>query len=233
MVGLYRSPLRVYIILGFLAIVGIYSGLHLPVSLFPNSTKPQVSIRISYGSSTAEEFLNTYGRSFERQLHGISDGHLEIDKIESNYNTSDVSYDLQFKWGSDARAARKEVEIVTSAFASQLPLEIRESVRVWGGGGNTGFLAISFFSQKRSLDDLYKYLEPLLTPQTSKVKDAAEIELWNPTRKEIQIELDPDKMALLGLYPRDISAAVNISLNGSGGGTVTVGLNHFDVAMNR
>ncbi len=57
--GIYSSPLRVYLILAALAAAGIASGLRLPISLFPNSTKPRVRVRLEYRSITADEFLNT------------------------------------------------------------------------------------------------------------------------------------------------------------------------------
>ena len=59
--SLYSSPLRVYLCLGLLALIGLYSGFNLPVSLFPNSSKPTVSVGLNYGSATAEEFLSSHG----------------------------------------------------------------------------------------------------------------------------------------------------------------------------
>ncbi len=230
---LYSSPLRVYLCLGFLALVGIYCGFKLPISLFPNSSKPTIYVRVSYGNSTADEFLNTYGHVLEDRFRDLSSSHLEVEKIEADYDTQLVAYLIHFKWGTDPKEAEKEVQLLMSAFSSQFTQEVRESVRVWPQGDSQGFLAISFYSQKRSLDELYKYLDPLLSSHYSQVKDAEEVDLWNPTKKEIQIELNPERMAYLGLYPRDVASAVYSSLNGNGGGTVTIGINKLDVSMNR
>ncbi len=47
MQGLYSRPLRVYLLLGALAIWGIISGLNLSISLFPMSNQPTVGVEVS------------------------------------------------------------------------------------------------------------------------------------------------------------------------------------------
>jgi hydrophobic/amphiphilic exporter-1 (mainly G- bacteria), HAE1 family len=228
---LYSSPLRVYLCLGFMALVGIYSGLTLSVSLFPNSSKPSVHVHISYGGSNQEEFLNTYGRKLESQLRNISTPSREIEEIKATYEPQNADYEVLFKWGVSPQEALKEVQTAASAFSSQLPQEIRDSLWVNSWNENSGFLAVSYYSSTRSLDDLHKFLEPMLTPLLSQVPDAAELELWNPSRKEISVELNPEKMAALQILPRDVRDAVAFALKGSGGGSVRVGLNKLDISL--
>gem|GEM_PF-5224017 len=54
--SLYSSPLRVYLLLGTLALFGALSGLGLSTSLFPNSSQPQFYISIPYGLLSAKQF---------------------------------------------------------------------------------------------------------------------------------------------------------------------------------
>ena len=230
---LYASPLRVYLLLGVLALVGIYCGLKLPVSLFPNSAKPEVVVNISYGDSTTEEFLNTYGLTIESQLHSIRTEGAEISQVRAYYRRESVRYELEFNWGTPPREALKEVQLLVNSFAARLPLEMRDSVSVWSNSENSGFLAVSFYSPTRSLDDLYNLLEPVLIPPVAKVADAQEPELWNPTRKEIRVELNPEKLASLQLFPRDIADSITTSLSGHNGGSVTIGTRQYNVAMPR
>jgi len=231
--SLYRTPLRVYLLLGFLAALGVYSGTKLPISLFPNSNKATIAVNLSFGSFTTDEFRNTYGTPFESQLQNISARSIEVERIETEYNAHDALFKVIFKWGTDPQEALKEVRSAANAFVSQFPIDIRNSLWVSNWSGNTGFLAVSFFSQTRSLDSLYETLEPLLSPQLVKVKDSAGARLWNPAQKEIQVRLVPNKMALFGLYPRDITTALNEAMFGNSGGSVTVGLNQYDVTLPR
>ncbi len=230
---LYSNPIRVYLLLGFIALIGIYSGLTLPVSLFPNSSKPKVSVHMDYGGSTAEEFLNTYGATLEQQLKNLSGENVEVDKVYANYHPKNVEYDVQFKWGVNPNAAQRETERAVNAFAARLTQESRDSVGVWLDNENTGFFAMSFYSETRDLNELYNLIEPILGPRISLVPDAQDPGLWNPSRNEIRIELIPEAMASLQLLPRDIHTAVDSTLGSHAGGSVTIGTNQLQVQLPR
>ena len=233
MKGIYSSPLRVYLALGFLALVGIVSGFKLPVSLFPNSSKPKITARIPFGALTSEEFLNLYGRNLESTLQSINTDTTPIEKLEAHYDQSQVSYDVQFNWGTNSELALKEVEHVINTLANRFPDEMRLGTNIWPSNDNSGFVAISFYSDTRSLDQLYDVLEPILVPKISKIPDAAGAELWNPTRKEVRVELQPEKMAALQLFPNDVSRAISQALSGESGGSMTVGVQQLTIQMPR
>ena len=230
---LYASPLRVYLLLGALALCGLYSGLTLPVSLFPNSSKPIISVRISYGSMTTEEFLNSYGKALEEQLRIVTAEQSEVEKVDAFYYSSMSRYSVYFKWGTVPDKARQAVENTVNSFAARFPEEVRDSVGVWQYNENSGFFAATFFSDVKSLDELYEILEPVLLPKLSSVKDALGVELWNPSRKDIQIELMPDVLASLQLFPRDIEQVVTVALKGRRGGSFEIGPKQLSVEMPR
>ena len=233
MKGLYSSPLRVYLCLGALALAGIIAGLSLPVSLFPNSSKPRVHVSISYGSSTASEFLDVYGRNL-REFSGESSPTVSRSRgSKRNYDVRNVDYDIYFKWGTQPRAALREVQNALNAYGARFPIEVRDSVNTWINQDNGGFLWVSFYSPKRSLDEVYELIEPIIGPQIAKVPDAEgqDSGIWNPSDKEIRIELNPEKMAALQLVPRDVDKAVNFALQGNSGGAVTVGTQQLSIQM--
>jgi HAE1 family hydrophobic/amphiphilic exporter-1 len=233
MKGLYSSPLRVYLCLAALALAGVICGMKLPVSLFPNSSKPRIRVSVSFGSSTAAEFMDVYGRNLEGVLQGITTDTVEVERVESSYDIRDVTYDVYFKWGAPPRIALREVQNAVNAFSARFPTEVRDSVNVNNYSDNGGFLAVSFFSAKRNLDEVYDILEPVLGPRIAKVTDADSPEIFNPNQKEIRIEMDPKKMAALQLVPRDVDRAVNAALEGANGGSVTVGIQNLSIQMPR
>ncbi|MBI4405186.1 MAG: efflux RND transporter permease subunit [Deltaproteobacteria bacterium] len=219
---IYSSPFRVYLALLAAAVAGIYCGFKLPISLYPNSSKPTVWAGMSYGSQTAEEFLNTHGSKLERQLRGITAENVDVERVEGTYEPFEVEYRIEFKWGTDPYAAQREVRHIVNSFASRLPEQSRDSVWVWLRNRNAGFFALSFYSDQRTLDNLYDVLEPALMPQIANVKDAQDPMLWNPSAKQIQIELIPEAMASLQLLPKTIEDAVNGVLMSRNGGAVSV-----------
>ncbi len=230
---LYSSPFRVYLLLGALALIGIVSGFQLPVSLFPNSSKPVIMVEIPQASLTGEEFLNSVGKNLEYQLRSISTSDVEVETLESTYSGRTAHLKVEFKWGASPQLALREVQNVVNSFSAWLPEESRNFVQVWTNNENNGFFALTFFSETRSLDDLYDLLEPILGPRISKVKDAQDPGLWNPSAKEIRIQLIPEMMAAFQLFPRDIEGAVTSALGGRTGGSIVIGTKQLPIEMPR
>lgn len=230
---LYSSPLRVYLCLGVLALIGIYSGSKLPVSLFPNSAKPRIIVNFPYGSTTAPEFLNTDGNALESKLKSIVTDEVEVEKVSAHYKSGEARYEVEFKWGSQPKTARKEVDAIVQTFAGRYPLEVRQGIQTRAVNQNSGFFSMSFYSDKRSLDEIYNELEPILTPRIAQVRDAETSVLWNPNEKEVRIELSPERMATLGLVPRQIEEAINSVLATENGGSLTVGTQSLAIQMPR
>jgi HAE1 family hydrophobic/amphiphilic exporter-1 len=75
----------------------------------------------------------------------------------------------------------------------------------------------------RSLDDLYQTLEPMISPLQSQIEDAGDFGLWNPNRKEITINLIPEKMAQFEITTIQIQNAIQSSVVGLNGGTLRLG----------
>ncbi|MFL5814169.1 MAG: efflux RND transporter permease subunit [Bdellovibrionia bacterium] len=233
MKSLYSAPLRVYLMLAGLALAGIYAGMGLPVSLFPNSSKPTIDVVMNYGNYTPEEFLNAFGSSLEEQLRGINTERLHVNQVSANYERSSVDISVEFDWGCPPLEALREVNSVVNAYSARFPSEIRNSMRTWSNSENSGFMAVSFYSSKRSLNDIYNALDPILSPLLAKVQDAGDAGLYNPARKDVQIEINPERMASLQLLPRDLSRAIEDGLYGANGGSFASVAQTYSISMPR
>lgn len=230
---LYSSPLRVYLVLGILAVMGIFSGMSLPVSLFPNSFKPIVMADFRLRGMSSDTFLQSHGQDIEENLKSISfQGH-SVEDVYANYDSDRVSYTIHFGWGAKPTDARQAVQNVILNFSNRLPKQMQDSVWVWSSNETGGFFATTFYSDQRSPEEVYKILYPILTPELAKLSDAEEKEIWNPQRKEIRIELDPEKIAVYQIFPSDIERALAKSLGERAGGQLSAGDNSFTIRIQR
>lgn len=233
MKSIYSSPLRVYLCLATMALAGILSGLNLPISLYPNSSKPVISVEIPYGDKTPSEFAQQHGQYLESKLQAISTEATEVDKTRSYYSEEGVRFEIEFHWGTSLKAALSEVANVVHSYKSQLNEEIRNQIWIYPQKSNSGFFVSSFYSPSRTLDSLYEVLEPILMPEIIKLRDVSNPELYNPTEKEIRIELNYDKMAAFHLLPKQVEAAVKSSLTAFNGGSITVGIQNLSIQVPR
>jgi hydrophobic/amphiphilic exporter-1 (mainly G- bacteria), HAE1 family len=231
MKSLYASPLRVYLLLGVLSLIGIFCGLSLPISLFPNSSKPVIQAQIPYGDMTGRQFLDSYGRNLESSLNSLNTNLVKTEKLEARYNKSQVTYTISFPWDTPSNDAIKEVENLVNQVTASMPEEVRRGAGVYTWSENNGFFATSFYSSKRSLDDLYKILDPIFSAELKKVQDASEANLWNPATKEIQIEINPDALTEYQLLPVDITRAVMVAMESYQGGNVEIASKRLQVIV--
>lgn len=221
MKGLYSSPLRVYLLMGLLAFFGVYCGLQLPVSLFPNSSRPVVHIGGQYGNMTANEYFHAYGSSLESKLRGLRLADAQVEEVDANYNPTDLDIRVQFRWGDNVDTALRETRNIISAFAAQWgnSPDYELYARVWNR--NSGFLAVSFFSSERSPDELFRVLDPILTPRLQMVEDADNPVVYNPQAREVRVELRPEALTSLQLSTHAVEEAIRKSFDTRRGGEVS------------
>lgn len=227
MSNLYSRPLRIYIILGALAVWGIISGLKLPISLFPNSSQITVSVNIPNGSLSSQQFFEAYGNDLEANLQGMKVESVPVKEMSAEYRNGTANYRITFEWGADPEKVISDVQNLVNARMASASEDIRRGIGVYSWNENRGFFAISFYSPMRSLDDLYQTLEPMITPLKSKVEDAGDFGLWNPNKKEVTVSLIPEKLAQYEITTVQIQAAIEQSVIGLTGGTLKLGENDY------
>ena len=194
MEGVYRSPIRVYLVLAILSLAGIFCAIKLPISLFPNSSKPHIRACLNI-ELAPDAFLRTYGSTFEERLRAIHTSNLDVETLKAKYEPRNVCYDVDFKWGGDPQEALREVQTVAQNIVSTMPQSYRDTLNIWGQEDNSGFLALCFFSPQRSLTEVYDIIEPVLTPKLARVSETGEAELYNPQHREVLVELKPESLA--------------------------------------
>ncbi|NCN27246.1 efflux RND transporter permease subunit [bacterium] len=230
---IYSSPLRVYVATAIIGLLGIALSFKLPVSLFPDASKAAITVGVDPGSMTPEMFESTYGNTLESQLRAINTKSLKVEKVEATYDTRHVSFDVSFEWGSDGDEAKKEVQTIANAFASTLPADMRDTLWVWRSQSNTGFLALSFFSEKRTAVETYDLIEPVLQPKFSQVPDAERVVLYNPSSEQITVTPKLLTLLSLGIQAEAIKTAILDSKKSYGGGTVKFGESSISVVVPR
>lgn len=220
---LYSRPLRVYIILGALALWGVFSGLQLPISLFPNSSQINVVVDVPSGSLSSQQFYEAYGRKLETSLQGVKVDSVSVKSLRAEYKNKNNHYVLTFEWGAQPEKAINEVRNLVNAEFASASEEIRRGIWVDSWNENRGFFAVSFFSPMRSLDDLYQTLEPMITPIRPQIEDAGDFGLWNPNQKEITVSLLPEKLAQFEVTTLQIQESISKAVIGLSGGTLRMG----------
>ncbi|MBP6219128.1 MAG: efflux RND transporter permease subunit [Oligoflexales bacterium] len=221
--SIYAQPKRVYLVLGLAACLGLWSAFKLPVSLFPKSQKATLYIHVPYGSLNAESFVARYGRSLESQLISLDERH-PPEHVWTTYDRSQANYMVELSWGANVEDMRVKAQNAIQNLG--LPEEISKLSHVnWGDGGGSGFFAATFFSEKRSVIELYDLLKPSLEPKLKQISDAKNAVLWSPIAEELKLNLRDEALISLDLATADVEGALRKALMGSRAGALGTSLN--------
>ena len=98
-------------------------------------------------------------------------------------------------------------------------------------GGKFRLFSDKFFSEERSLDEVYDIIEPVLAPELAKVEDAKNPSIWNPNDKEVLVSLNHNKMAQFGIIPRQVFRAIEGKRYSYTGSPITIGSKDLPVKV--
>ncbi len=224
---IYSHPKKVLLLLFFLTAVGIACFTKLPVSLYPNSSKPEFTVRIGLEGQTPRDFLNQYGPTIKGILNKIEG----LDELQVRANKSNVRFRLKFDWGLDLKEVETDVQTAVSSIKGFLPFEIQRKVGHWMRRQGSGFLSISFYDDTGDLSNLQKKLYPILIPQIRSLKGIEEANLWDPNSKNLYITLDPKKIAQYRLSVAKINNFLRGTLKEWNAGTLQIDDTVYSVSV--
>src|SRR5215470_13099480 len=100
-----RSPIGLIVIAVFIGLVGLLSLGRLPLQLFPDINKPELSIQTAWRTASPEEVESELLEPLENVMQGLPG----VEEIEGNAAAGQANLNLRFALGSDMKNALVEV----------------------------------------------------------------------------------------------------------------------------
>lgn len=200
-----------YLIIGIILIWGVAGFLNLPVESTPEVKIPTVQVSTLYFGASPEEVESLVTDKIEEKLEGIRD----IKKITSSSNFSYSLVNVEFETNVNIDNKAREIKDKINEIRSELPDEAEDPSITTIKTGDSPVMVVSIrgnFDEK-ILQDYAKDIKEDL----KSIKGIGEINILGGRKREIQIELNPEKLATYGvsLYEvKEAIAAENISFPG-------------------
>ncbi|PYE16712.1 CzcA family heavy metal efflux pump [Paraburkholderia silvatlantica] len=197
----HRRSLLFVIALG--AIAGALTALRLPISLFPNVSFPRAVVSLDAGDRPAEQMATLVTMPVEealRRVPGVRD-------VESKTSRGAAEISLNFDWGTDMAQATLQAQSAIAEILATLPAGTTMQVRRMDP---TVFpvLAYSLTSSRLSLAQLHDLAQFQLRPLLSSVEGVARVEVTGGARDELEVAVDPARLAAYKLSVADVSHAI-------------------------
>ncbi|HYX75178.1 MAG TPA: efflux RND transporter permease subunit [Steroidobacteraceae bacterium] len=221
-----RSPIGVIVISVFIGLIGLLSLSRLPLQLFPDVNRPQLSIRMGWRTASPEEVESELLEPLENVMQGLAG----IEEIEGNAQAELAQLNLRFAIGTDMKNALVEV-IGRLNRLPPLPRDADRPAISLGGDGNTNETLTWFFVQllpgtPGTIEAQRRFIEDTVRPRLESIPGVAAVEVNAGPPDNVRITLDLPRAAALGIGVPDIANRA-ASANNVSGGLLDVGRRQY------
>ena len=211
-----KRPVTTFMFFLAIVLLGFVSLRELSVDLIPNISYPRLSVVTQYSGVAPEEIETLITRHLEAGVSRIPG----LRRVES-VSKEGVSYMLlEFSWGTDMDFAmlhtREKLDSV------QLPEDVEDPTIIPLDPQSKPIMVLSV-SGEGSLLEMKEFAEELIKPRLEQIEGIGSAEIAGGVEREIQIEVDPQLLALYGLTIQQISQRVDAFNRNLQGGTIKKG----------
>ena len=202
-----RRPVMASVISIVVVLLGIFAIKLLPIARYPQITPPAVTISAVYPGASAEDAAQAVAAPIEEQL-----GSLQGMLYYSSTSASDgsVSITITFDISRNQDLAAVDVQNAEKLAEPQLPAAVRTNgvTIIKANTDILGVVALKSSDPRYDATYLSNYLKLYVVDELKRVPGMGDVTPFPNLDFSMLIQLDPSKMAQLGVTVGDVSAAV-------------------------
>ena len=222
-----RKPVITIVLNLLLVIVGLFSFFNLEVRVSPSHDIPIIRIDTYYTGASASLIERSVTNVLEQQLSSVP-GVQDI-RSESTQGKSKIT--LHLLANANATDVVSKVREVVSRAESSLPNQVDTPV-VSKISSMNELAEFMVYSNQMDLSQLMDYTNLNIKPKLQAVNDVADIEVWGQGDREMQININPSKLAAKGVSISELKNAITSANVALPGGQVRSTFMNYPVNIN-
>ena len=207
--------------------LGVVAALRIPVQMIPDLDIRVISVRTNWPGATPQDVEKEILIEQEQYLRNLPN----LSRIMATASTGSAEIELEFPSGTDIT----EMLIRVNNALSQVPSypESVDEPRIFANSFSDNafiyFGVVPLPGNPRGLDmDLVRdFVEDNVKPRLSRVTGISEVQVRGGAERQIQILIDPDRLAQRRLSLQDVRAAIRSRNTDSSGGDVQSGKRQY------
>ena len=197
-----RNPVPV--IMMFIALVfgGIWAFPKLQIQDQPDISFPNVFVQVGYAGVPPSQMETEITRKIEDAVSAI----VGIEHINSNISTGNSNTQIEFQFGSDLSQAMDDVRDAVSRIRPDLPIDATEPYIGRATTAGNAIMAFGVSAANLSSTELSWFVDLNVMRDISSVEGVGQVNRIGGVSREVRVDLDPDRMAALGVTAGDVSS---------------------------
>jgi multidrug efflux pump len=202
-----RRPVLAAVLSIILTLLGVFAITRLPISRYPEVTPPSVQVVAVFPGATAEDVAEAVAAPIEQQLSSLEGLH-----YYTSANSSDGTMSLQvfFDVSRDQDLAAVDVQNAIKLAEPQLPEAVRRNgVTILKSNSDIlGVISLTSSDPRYDAAYLTNYLKLNVEDELKRVAGIGNAQTFGGLEFSMLLQLDPEKMARLGVTVTDVRNAV-------------------------
>jgi multidrug efflux pump subunit AcrB len=212
-----RRPVATTLLMSLLAFVGICAYPLLPVAPLPQVDFPTVQVNASFQGASAETMASSVAAPLERQFGQIAG----ISQMTSLSTLGATSITVQFNLDRNIDSAAQDIQAAITSASKTLPQAMTTPPSYKKvNPADSPILILAANSETLPVTTVDDYANNFLAQKISQVPGVAQVAIGGDQAPSIRIQIDPAKIATLGMTLEDVRQALVTSTSNAAKGTV-------------
>src|SRR6478752_3450521 len=188
-----KNKFAVWLLTLFVIIAGLYSGFNMKLETIPDISTPVVTVTATYPGATPEQVADKVSKPIEQKLQGLSG----VETVSSSSYENMATIQVEYSFSKDMEKAEDEVRRALSNV--DLPGDVEEPNVSRQSISDFPIISLSVSDDKKSLEELTKYVKNTVVPQVEKVQGISSVSVSGEQVEEAELVFKQDKLKQLGL----------------------------------
>ena len=222
-----KNPTPVALLFLALIIAGVGGFMTMPIKNFPEVSFPVVTVSVSQNGAAPSEMETQVTRPIEDASAGISG----VKHISSTVTLGSSVTTVEFQFGTDSQKALDDMRSAVDRVRVNLPLGIDPPYVSRFDIDDQPLMFYAVSAPGMSSTDLSWFIDNTAARAIQAGKGVGQVTRTGGLDREINVILDPERMAALGITAPQINQALQQYTSDEGGGRAKVGQRELTVRV--
>jgi hydrophobe/amphiphile efflux-1 (HAE1) family protein len=198
-------PIATSLVMAGILLIGAAAYPLLPVAPLPQVDFPTIQVSAQLPGASPETMASSVATPLERQFSQIPG----VTQMTSTSALGSTSVTVQFDLDRDIDAAAQDIQAAINAAGGQLPKNLPNPPTYRKvNPADSPILIFALHSDVLPLTVVDDYAENILGQQISQITGVAQVSIGGQQKPAIRIQVDPAKLASLGIGLEDVAAVI-------------------------
>src|SRR5579871_4049577 len=203
-----RRPIATSLLMMGILLIGVVAFPMLPVAPLPQVDFPTVQVSAKLPGASPETMASSVAQPLEYQFAAIPG----VSQLTSSSVLGATQITVQFELNRNIDAAAQDIQSAIDAAGGQLPKNLPTPPNYKKvNPADSPVLILAVHSDVLPVTTVDDYAENILAQQISQLPGIAQVEIGGQQKPAVRVQVDPAKLASMGMSLEDVRNAVSIA----------------------